>query len=521
MDLERDRPGYFQDEPLPKGTNLAGWAAIIHGLGVKAPLRRLSCVSMKHVKGTRRTDGRWEIYDKRFQPGNTLADHLDFALRHETMDLLVLKRVFDLAPKQAIAEFVSATPTGANARRLWFFYEFLTGERLDLEDAPVVTAVDALDPEQYFTGPGKLSPRHRVRDNLLGTRALCPIVRRTEKLQNYLELDLSAKARATIGRTGAQLVTRAASFLLLADSRASFEIEGERPQVNRLQRWGRAVLEAGKRPLNQTEIYRLHRILLGDDRFTPVGYRNEGVFLGARDHNYDPLPEFIGARHDDLAGLMGGLNACNNRLRQSGVDAVVQAAVIAFGFVYIHPLADGNGRLHRCLIHHVLAERKYTPSGMVFPVSAVMLDRIEEYRNTLQSHSAPLMDFIAWRPLPNRNIEVTNDTADLYRYFDCTAEAEFLFGCVQRTVETDLPKEISYIRSNDDAMAAIMAAIEMPDRMAQDLIMYIRQNAGKLGGKRRTREFAKLAGNEVAQIEAIVTGAFAEHDHAFGDAAPV
>ena len=38
--------------------------------------------------------------------------------------------------------------------------------------------------------------------------------------------------------------------------------------------------------------------------------------------------------------------------------------------IYVHPFQDGNGRMHRCLIHHVLAERKFTPPGMVFPVSS-------------------------------------------------------------------------------------------------------------------------------------------------------
>ena len=34
---------------------------------------------------------------------------------------------------------------------------------------------------------------------------------------------------------------------------------------------------------------------------------------------------------------------------------MVAAAAVAFGFVYIHPFEDGNGRLHRWRIHHVLA----------------------------------------------------------------------------------------------------------------------------------------------------------------------
>ncbi|MCL1477041.1 MAG: Fic family protein [Marinobacter sp.] len=190
------------------------------------------------------------------------------------------------------------------------------------------------------------------------------------------------------------------------------------------------MLEAGKRPLNQTEIYRLHRILTGDERFTKIGYRDDGVFLGERDHNNDPLPEFIGARQDDLHDLMLGLNDCNNRMRLTGTDPVIQAAILAFGFVYIHPLQDGNGRLHRCLIHHVLAERNFAPPGMVFPVSSVMQDRIDEYRDLLQAHTGPLMNFIEWKPTSDKNIEVLNDTADLYRYFDCTDVAEF-FICMR------------------------------------------------------------------------------------------
>ncbi|OSQ38473.1 Fic family protein [Thalassospira mesophila] len=519
MQLEIGDTRYFQDEPIPAETRLAGWSALVHALGLQTPVRHLSCISEKYVRGTRRYDGRWEIYDKRFALEDTLADHLGFALRHEKIDLLILKRLFDAIDPGDLAAFIRSTPNGAVTRRAWFFYETLTGNKLELDDAPLVKAVNALDPSLYFTGKAKLSVRHRVWDNLLGTGEFCPVIRRTKKLEEFIDANLSEQAAGTIGRTGTNIVARAASFLLLADSRASFEIEGERPRTERLQRWGRAVLEAGKRPLNQTEIYRLHRILIGDDRFTAIGYRTEGVFLGERDINNDPVPEFIGARHSDVFTLMTALNGCNNRLRPSNLDAVLQAAIIAFGFIYIHPLADGNGRLHRCLIHHVLAERKFTPPGMVFPVSSVMLDRIDDYRKTLQAHSGPLMDFIEWRPLPNRNVDVINDTADLYRYFDCTEEAEFLYSCVKRTVDYDLPKEIIYLKSNDEALRGIMSVIEMPDRLAQDLIMHIRQNNGKLSKNRRQGIFEELLDQEVAKAEEIVSSAFEDHDAEFGERA--
>ncbi len=505
-------PSFFQDEPLPEGASLAGWAALVSAFGIPAPVRNPTCISERHVRGNVRADGIWQVYDKRYLPEATLEGHLGFALRHESIDLLILKRVFDAVPQQDIEAIVRATPTGAFSRRLWFFFETLTGRRLDLEDAPTVTAVPALDPTQYFTGKERFSQRHRVRDNLLGTGALCPVIRRTKKLKALIALDLAERAKETIGKTGGHVVARAASFMLLADSRASFEIEGERPPVNRLERWGRAVLEAGKRPLNQTEIYRLHRILIGDDRLTPIGYRDDGVFLGERDHSNDPLPEFIGARPEDVPDLMTALNDCNNRLRLTDaeeVDPVLQAAIIAFGFVYIHPLADGNGRLHRCLIHHVLAERKFTPPGMVFPVSSVMLDRIDDYRAVLQGHSAPLMEHIAWRATPTGNVEVLNDTADLYRFYDCTAEAEFLYDCVRKTIEEDLPREITYLKRHDAAMRAIMNRIEMPDALARQVILFVTQNDGRFPKRRRDRDpFVKLTDAEIADLEEIVTTAF-------------
>jgi hypothetical protein len=506
----------FQEKTVPNGTRLAGWAVLVHALAIPGPVRQPSCVSEQHVRGSHREEGAWAVFDKRYWPGDTFADHLIFALRHEDMDLLILKRIFEAVPQAEVEAIVRAAPTGIPARRAWYLYETLTGRTLDVEDAPSAAAIDVLDPKAYFTGKPRLSKRHRVRDNLLGTGRFCPVIRRTKALTEFLELDLAAKARETVGRTGAHLVARAASFMLLADSRASFEIEGERPPRNRLERWGRAVLQAGKNRLTLDEIVRLQRVLIEDTRFVRAGLRPDDVFLGERDHHGDPLPEFIGARPGDLDNLMGGLLEANDRMRDDRIDPVLKAAATAFGFVYVHPFQDGNGRMHRCLIHHVLAERKFTPPGMVFPVSTVMLDRIDDYRATLQAHSGPLMPFIKWRPTPERNVEVLNETADLYRYFDCTDAAEFLYACVARTVEHDLPREIDYLRRHDEATRRIMDAIEMPDRLAENLVMFIRQNNGTLSKKRREGEFKKLREEEVTLIEGIVHEAFEGFDQGSG-----
>ena len=499
----------FQEKAVPADSRLAGWSVLARTLEIPALVRRPCAVSNQHVRGSRKDEDGWIVFDKRYWPGDDLGSHLNFALRYEDLDLLVAKRILEATPPDTVQEFVRSAPTGVAARRVWYLYEQFAAREIDIPALPsTLAAIDLLDQEKYITGPPRVSRRHKVRDNLLGTASFSPMLRRTPRLIEFMERKLGEKANEIIGRAGANVVARAASFLLLADSRASFAIEGERPPRGRLERWGRAVIQAGKVPLTLDEMIRLHGVLIEDRRFVRAGLRQEGVFLGERDDQGDPLPEFIGARTQDLEDLMRGLIEANDRMREAGLDPVLKAAATAFGFVYIHPFQDGNGRLHRCLIHHVLAERKFTPPGMVFPVSSVMLSRIDDYRKSLQEHSGPLMMFIEWRPTADRNVEVLNATADLYRFFDCTDNAEFLYGCVQQTVEQDLPREIDYLKRHDQAMRRTMELVEMPDRMAEDLLMYIRKNNGKLGKKHREGQFVKLTDEEVLSIETIVREAF-------------
>src|SRR3970040_1519033 len=131
----------FQDYAVPGDSRLAGWAALVQALAIDAPVRRPSCVSDRHVRGSRREEGGWQVFDKRYWPGEDLADHLSFAIRHEDFDPLILKRAFDAVVPVKMKKLVEAPPTGAPARRLWFLYESMSGRTLDLPDAPNVAAI--------------------------------------------------------------------------------------------------------------------------------------------------------------------------------------------------------------------------------------------------------------------------------------------------------------------------------------------------------------------------------------------
>jgi Fic family protein len=190
------------------------------------------------------------------------------------------------------------------------------------------------------------------------------------------------------------------------------------------------------------------------------------------------------------------------------MDPVVAAAAVAFGFVYIHPFEDGNGRLHRWLIHHVLARAGYNPPGVIFPVSAAILREIDAYRRVLESCSAPLLPLIEWRATETGNVEVLNETADHYRYFDATAHAEFLYRCVRETVERDLPAEVAYLEAYDRFVRSVQEIVDMPASTVDLLHRFLCQNAGRLSNRARTREFAALTDREVALVERLYAEAF-------------
>jgi hypothetical protein len=496
----------FHELRLPEPATPAGYSALIDAYGLEVPLPRRMFATGAHHRIIDR-DG-WRIMTPRHAPAPTLESHLTFALKYEGLDLAVLKRLFLITGPHPIEQLVRAQPTGSYARRVWFLYEWLTGSRLDLPDAEAGRYAEVLDSTLQWGSGGETAPRYRLKNNLPGTPSFCPLVFRTEALDAFAALDLPRRAKDVVADVPRDLLARTATFLLLKDSRSSYAIEGERPPQDRIQRWGRAIGEAGRQPLDREEFLRLQRIVIGDQRFVRLGLREEGGFVGDHDRETrTPLPDHVSARPEDLSDLIDGVIAFDRGAAQ-GMDAVIAAAILAFGFVYIHPFEDGNGRIHRYLIHHVLAERGFNPPGIVFSISAAILERIDRYREVLESYSSRLLPLINWEATATFNVRVLNDTADFYRFFDATPHAEFLYECVRQTIEHDLPYEADFLRRHDEFRGRIETMIDMPERTIDLLFRFLRQNGGRLSNRAREREFSALATEEVNQIESIYAETF-------------
>ncbi|HAH22663.1 MAG TPA: cell filamentation protein Fic [Prolixibacteraceae bacterium] len=501
-------PVFHGRKVIEQGT-IMGYAAIIHALNLKIPLPESIALVCNQSKKYQTQE--WNIFPLIYLPViseqvteiEALYKQLVFALKYEGVNLLVFSSLIKHYKPKKLSELIHIEPTGQYSRRIWFLIEWITGQHLlDIPDLGRKSYVFLLDEKLQFAIQGEKSSRHRIINNLPGTPDYCPLIRKTSKLQQYMAADLSNQSNLNLRGIHKETLLRTSAFLLLKDSKASFTIEGESPKSKRATRWGQAIGQAGTRDLSREELMRLQQIVIENDRFLDMGFRKKGGFVGEHDRSTgEPIPEHISAKWQDVEQLTDGLIYANEILLKNSMDAVLAAALIAFGFVFIHPFEDANGRIHRYLIHHILAKKKFSQQGIIFPISASILNHIEDYKKILEAYSHPLLDFIEWRETSDHNIEVLNETIDFYRYFDATRQAEFLYDCVKDTIENIIPEEIKYLIAYDGFKSYLDDEFEMPDKMIALLIKFLGQNKGQISKTAREKEFLQLTEIEMRDIE--------------------
>ncbi|MBU2829131.1 Fic family protein [Acidithiobacillus ferriphilus] len=500
------------------------WLAERYNVSAVQPFRAQSAIA-----GSRATvrEGGYvrEFYTPVARPANTLAGHLAFALKHEGIHLEFLARLFEVAPAADLEAWIAAEPTGQYARRAGFLYEYLTGRQLAFPGVATGNYVTALDEKTYLTASQPVNnPRWRVRDNLPGTRDYCPLVLRTARVRQAEQYDC-AQHLADLGvEFGADVLQRSAIWLTIKESRASFAIEHEEQHVDRVRRFA-AVMEQRcgqyEEPLSEGALGALQAQILGP-RATRYGVRRSPVFVGEVD-GFTEVVHYIAPHWNDAPALLSGLREFASRT--AGVSALVRAAVLSFGFVYIHPMSDGNGRISRFLINDVLRRDQAIPAPFVLPVSATIISSIVNrrgYDQVLELFSRPLMRKYAeaWRfgaeqvaedgVHYNLQFDAYQDALPAWRYPDMTDHVEYLAEVVQTTIEQEMRKEANYLRNLRMARERIKMVIEGPDGDIDRILRSVRDNGGKVSNK-LLREFPILADKALTnEVEAIIQAVFVQ-----------
>jgi len=450
-----------------------------------------------------------EVYPAKYWPGDTLGDHLEFALKYDGTNLAILSILFQKVEQEHLLEYIRSTPTGKYARRLWYLYEFLTGRTLPLDDLKRGNYIDLLEADEYYTVTlVRQVRRQRINDNLLGNDRFCPTVRRTDTLCDFESADLSGRCRQVVAGYSPAILKRALGYLYTKETKSSFEIEHIKPTSTRTERFVALLQKAEQEDFcDKPQLIEVQNRIV-DARFRESDYRANQNYVGETVAWQQERIHFACPKPEDLADLMDGLIAAHQRMNLEGVSAVIQAAAIAYGLVYLHPFEDGNGRIHRFLIHNILARRGFTPKGVMFPLSAAMLKNPADYDASLEAFSRQLMPLVEYSLEEDGRMTVHNDTAVWYRFIDMTSQAEALFRFIDQTIDTELASELAFLANYDKTKKSIQEIVDMPDRQIDLFIRFCLQNNGRLSAPKRTSHFDFLSDEEIARMEQAVLHAY-------------
>ena len=490
---------------------LAGYAFLIdkYRLGV-LPNWHTSSVSPTGTLRSITQDGLIEsIYPQSYWPGDSTGDHLEFALKYDGVNLGILSALFEATAEDEITAWIASKPMGKYTRRIWFLFEFLTGKELPLRDLKRGNYVELLEADHYYTtAPGRRAQRQRIIDNLLGGRAFCPVIRRTDKLTTMEGIDLRKRCEDVVTAYPSELLRRALSFLYNKETKSSFEIEHIKPSASRTEKIIGLLEMAEHKDFCEKPLLIDVQNRIVDPRFRDTDYRTNQNYVGQTISFQKQLVHYVCPKPNDLPELMEGLLTSHRMMKEGAVPAIIHAAAISYGFIFIHPFEDGNGRIHRFLIHNILFLRGAIPKGLMFPVSASMLKNPAIYDHSLEAFSSPLMRLVEYDLDDLGQINVLGETGRLYRYIDMTAQAETLFDFVKLTIEHELVEELNFLASYDNTKQAIQEIVDMPDRLIDLFIQLCLRNNGRLSTKKRESHFSFLTDEELARMEDAVRAGY-------------
>lgn len=475
--------------------------------------RTSSFIAKRHsvIDRTERADGSVVVrYPGKYDFDDTLAGHLEFCLKYEGVNLSVLAALFEQRGADELQAWLDSKPGSRYARVYGHLYEWLTGKTLRYKLPPGIDAIPVLDEKRYFTAPAQRNKRFAVLHNLPGTPAFCPLVRRTPALRTWIEKDLGARIAHVLASLEPELLERAVNYLYLAETRSSFAIEKDVPDSPRAERFRRLLERAGEdTPLEEQTFVEWQNVIVPRLR-AEFSYRQKQNWL-SRSGRSAHVADYIPPAPAEVPGMMEGVVKVGELVKSNTYPVALAAACASFGFVFVHPFYDGNGRLHRFLLHHLLRLGGFTPPGAVVPVSAAMERDLARYAEALKHYSAPRTAVLDYRLDSDANfIDVKKQPLYLYAFFDATELCEFTFACLERAIDQDLADELAYLRAYDSAHQALTRWLDAPQPELEKLIRYIAQNNGRLSKSKRG-QFPLIVDDDIARAETHIGEAFATY----------
>lgn len=427
---------------------------------------------------------------------DSTLEHIFFALKHEGINLGILAAALETVVAEQLLEELAKAPNGVFVRKTCFLWEELTNRRLDYETQINSRFAPFFDPARYVTGPILRNTRWRIEFNGLGSMRYCATVERTPELEALLSLDILGRAKAFMATLPPEMMDRAINWAYLHETRDSFAIEKEEPSEEKSRRFVQLLRQAHEgRELSEDYLVELQNSTVSNPFDKAVLFRHEQNHLhnglrGAAGVSYvPPAPDLCRELMEEL------MNFANQSSRQ--VDPLVAAAVTAFGFVFLHPFMDGNGRLSRFLIHQTLCHSGALENGLLLPVSVAMKHEEANYLEALKEFSKPARDFwnVTWLDADQMDFEFIGHPS-IYRFWDATRCVEFTLQMARRALEIELREETEFLERYDRVVKAVNQRFDVRGSDLSKLVMMCLDNDGKVS-KHRRKQFQYSVPEEV------------------------
>lgn len=452
--------------------------------------------------------------------GASTLEHVLFALKHEGTRLDILHEALKLVPADELVRALTAQRQGAYLRRTAFVWEKANGQALPLpRDSTGGNYIGFFEPGRYYTGPQwERSRKYRVNFNGIGPYEFCPVVTRNAALEQRGQAVLERLRTWVNDPQNLGVLERVLSWAYLSETRDSYAIENETPAPDKERAFLQAMEQLrDQRPLSEDYLVDLQNLVITSAIKQERAFRHEQNWLQRGGHGalavryLPPPPAQVGELMD---GLMRMANA-----REGNVPPLVKAALVSFGFVFVHPFMDGNGRLSRLLAHHSLSFHAALPTvngnPAILPLSVAMKRHEADYLAALESFSRRARQLWDVTCIADNEFAFDFRSSPLvYAHWNGEVAADFVTRCAEQALEQSLVDETAFLQAHDRAYEQIDREFDLPNRTLNLLIQWIHQNNGRLPERRRNApELLLLEPQQIERIEAIVAACFRRGDN--------
>ena len=463
----------------------------------------------------------------------TSVDHILLALKYEGVDLPLLEHVLKSVEAAEIAAAFATTPTGEYVRRMGYLWEHFNGRLIENISIPSRRPVKLFSPDRYYVRhKGVVDQRWGVEFNGLGSPAYCPVVQRSPVLeqadaqlwtdyQAFMKLGAGQDLKSNSGRLfkpklDDSLLARIIRHAYLDETESSFRIESEEPSGNKKEQFVQMLRNAHDgQVVNEDFLTELQRFCV-DGRWHEFEYRNRQNWLGNGSRILSSRVTYVPPPAHIVQGMMEVLCDLVNNPHHNDLPAMALAGVVSFGFVYIHPFMDGNGRISRFLAHQSLCNSGKLPHGMVLPLSAAMLDEQEYYSAALIHYSLPMRKL--WEVSVSSDPDVPHleflGSESSYRYWDADVSAAFALDMGRIALDQKLVHESMFLEAYDKCLVRIAnLAPGLSDKDTSAFIRFAATNKSEPGALsiNKRKKFPWLNDTQIEVFETLIKEEFAEY----------